>query len=110
MTLDITVDITNINIMPTTELTEIAQNVRMIIATPKFSVPLDREFGVSAAAIDDPISAAQAKLTAEISAAVRKYEPRARVKKIIYNGNVVDGQLNATVTIDIVEENLRGYV
>ena len=110
MTLDITITPGNWNLMPATELEEIAQNVQLIISTRKFSVPMDRGFGIDANALDLPIGAAQAKLTAEITGAVAEQEPRARVKKISYGGNAEDGQLNMRVTIDIVEKNLRGGI
>lgn len=110
MTLEISIDLSDVNIMPATELEEIAQNVQMILATPKYSVPLDRDFGLNGAAIDDPIGAAQARMSAEIAAAVSKFEPRARVKRVTYNGDLTDGVLKPTVQIDVVEEKLRGYV
>lgn len=111
MTIDVTAaTLSDVKIMPATELEEIAQNVAMILATEKFSVPLDRTFGVDANLIDLPINAAQAKLTAEIATAIREQEPRARVKKCFFSGDVDDGQLIATVRIEVVEKNLRGYV
>ena len=45
MTLDIELQSARIEIMPQTEAAEIIQNVRTILLTQKFSVPLDREFG-----------------------------------------------------------------
>lgn len=108
MTYEVTVDLSNIKIMPSTEIEEILQNVQMILSTMKFSVPLDREFGISANMIDSPISATQARLTAEVAAAVRKFEPRARVERINYGGNAPDGNLNMSVVVEIIERNLRG--
>lgn len=96
-------------IIPANEIEEVLQNVRMILATTKGSVPMDRAFGISANILDAPISATQARLTAEVAAAVRKFEPRARVESIRYAGDFSDGQLNMTVRIEIIERNLRGY-
>lgn len=110
MTLDVKVNSRNWNVMPTTELEEIAQNVQMIISTLKGSVPMDRAFGIDPARVDDPISVAQAKLSAEIAAAIREQEPRARVQKVFYSGDPNDGQLLITARIAIVEKRLRGYV
>ena len=110
MILDITADLRDVAIMPTSELEEIAQNVQMIIATVKGSVPLDRSFGIEAGKLDAPIARAQAKLSAEIASAVREQEPRARVQKVFYSGDPNDGQLIATVRIEVVEKNLRGGV
>lgn len=97
-------------IMPSTEIEEVLQNVQMILATMKLTVPLDREFGISANVIDTPISATQARLTAEVATAVRKFEPRARVERIKYGGNMSNGELNMTVVVEIIEKNLRGGV
>lgn len=110
MTLDITADLRDVKIMPSTEIEEIAQNVQMILATQKFSVPMDRDFGVSANLLDSPIAATQARLTAEIATAIREQEPRARVQRVIYAGNPANGQLKVTVRIEIVEKRLRGGI
>lgn len=67
---------------PETELHEIIQNVRTILATPKFSVPLFREFGVGDGLVDSPVNEAEAKLKADVIMAVRKYEPRAEITYI----------------------------
>lgn len=95
-------------IIPANEIEEVLQNVRCILATMKLTVPMDREFGISANVLDTPISTTQARLTAEVAAAVRKFEPRARVERINYGGNMSDGELNMTVVIEIIERNLRG--
>lgn len=110
MTLDVVVDSRNINIMPATELEEIAQNVQMIIATLKGTVPMYREFGIDSRVIDQPIGVAQARLSAEIATAIRTFEPRARLQRVLYSGDGLDGTLNITARIEIVEKNLRGGV
>jgi phage baseplate assembly protein W len=69
-------------IVPKDEYEEIAQNVRMILTTPKGSVPLDRSFGLDFKVLDQPTSRAQALLSAEIITQVSKYEPRANVSKV----------------------------
>lgn len=93
-----------IDLMPSTELEEIAQNVLTIITTPKGSAPLDREFGIDGAYIDYPLASAQAKLTASITEAVKKFEPRARVERVIYLGQQSDGVLDAWVQISKANE------
>lgn len=103
MVLDITAQNTGVNFSPGSTMEEIAQNVRMIITTLKGSVPLDREFGINASALDKPIVVAQATLSSEIMEAVSKYEPRARVTKIVYQGKEQEGLLEPTVRIEVVE-------
>lgn len=105
---EITANSNNIIIFPNSELEEITQNVRMIITTQKFSVPLDRAFGVPIAMLDQPLATARAKLTAELAAAVSKFEPRAKITEVIFNDNEMTGNLNATVRFRIIKKNLRG--
>jgi len=61
---------------------EILQNIAVIIATPKGSVPLDREFGVDYSFLDTPTPKALALFRAEVAKAIEKYEPRAKVIEI----------------------------
>ena len=48
-----------INMEPQNETEEIMQNVAVILATPKFSVPLDRGLGLQMAFLDKPVPAAR---------------------------------------------------
>ena len=109
MTVDVRPTLTNVNLMPATELEEIVQNVQMILATFKGTVPLDRNFGIDGRYLDEPINAVQARATAEITSAVNSQEPRAKVQKVLFAGTL-DGHLDMTVRIEIVESRLRGYV
>ncbi len=96
-----------VDFAPATVVEEIVQNVRTIITTPKFTVPLDREFGIDAGLIDLPIAVAQTRLTAEIIKAVHKYEPRCEVLKVMYTeqseDDTADGRLRP-----LLEVRLRG--
>ncbi len=92
-----------INFAPATLVEEVAQNVRTICATPKYSVPMDRLFGVNAVIVDRPTPRAIAEMQAELIQAIRKFEPRCRVKKVSFDGDI-DGRLTAKVRIEIVEE------
>ena len=80
-------DQSNINFAPESEPEEILQNVRCIMATTKFSVPLDRDFGIDADMVDMPIDYAKAQLASEIVTAIAKYEPRAAVTDISFDAN-----------------------
>ncbi len=92
-----------INFAPANLIEEVAQNVRTICTTTKYSVPMDRLFGVNAVMLDRPTPKAIAELQAELVQAIRKYEPRCRVKKINFDGDI-DGKLIAKVRIEILEE------
>jgi hypothetical protein len=93
-----------VDFAPSSEVAEILQNVRTILTTPKYSVPLNREFGVTAAWLDDPLPVAQAKLTAEIIAAVQQWEPRVSVAQVTYETDPVQGVLRPKVRVRLVEQ------
>ena len=101
MTIEITNDLPEINLMPETEIEEIAQNVRTILNTMQNTVPLDREFGIDASLIDMPITAAKARATANIATAINNYEPRARVKEVHFSGDNLEGLAKFTVILEI---------
>ena len=67
---------------PESEQAEIIQNLHAIIGTPKSSVPLFRDFGLDADAVDMPINSAKAKIQSDLIMAVRRYEPRAQVTHV----------------------------
>ena len=92
-----------INFAPSNLVEEVAQNVRTICTTSKYSVPLDRLFGVNAVIVDRPTPRAIAEMQAELIQAIRKFEPRCRVKKVSFDGDL-DGKLIAKVRIEIREE------
>lgn len=93
-----------INFAPANVIEEVIQNVRTICATPKYSVPMDRLFGINAEPVDRPTPKAIAQIQAEIIQAIRKYEPRCRVKRVTFDDYGTDGKLVATVRIRINEE------
>jgi len=103
MELDVTGRLEQIDFAPVNVVVEIMQNVRTIFTTMKYSVPLDRLFGVNATMLDRPMPKAMAALQAEIIAAIHKYEPRCRVTKVSFDGDL-DGRLVPKVRIKIDEE------
>lgn len=95
-----------IEFAPSTLAAEVAQNVRMIITTPRGSLPLDREFGLDFSVIDQPLPRAKALLARDIVSQVARYEPRARVDQVDWQETVdeaMDGQIIPLVTINVVE-------
>lgn len=99
--IDITAQLTTIDFAPQNELAEIIQNIKALLTTAIFSVPLDREIGLNVSMLDQPIQVAQAKLTAQIIEKIHKYEPRVRISKVLYEGDPVDGILKPTVRVVI---------
>ncbi|MCM0759615.1 GPW/gp25 family protein [Sporomusa sphaeroides DSM 2875] len=94
---------TSVIFAPATAVEEIFQNVRTVLATPVYSVPLNRAFGVNAELLDLPLPVAKAKLTAEIVQAIQKFEPRVEVTRVSFNGEPINGRLQPTVRIRLKE-------
>lgn len=92
----------SINFAPVDQYIEIYQNVRTLLSTIKFSVPLDRELGINADYVDKPTPKAMAMLSEEIIEAIGRYEPRAVVDSINFEGDK-DGRLIPKVRITINE-------
>ena len=101
MTIEIAITPGEIKILPENEAAEIIQNVRTIILTQKYSVPLDRDFGLDTRVLDMPLPVAQARLTAEVATAISRFEPRAKLKAMRFEGDEATGKLIPIVTIEI---------
>jgi hypothetical protein len=89
-----------------TGVKEIAQNVKTILSTVKGTVPLDRDFGLDPAFIDAPVRAARALFAAQVVQAIKKYEPRVEVVKLIWKetaSNAGEGKVIPGVRIRIKE-------
>ena len=88
-----------------TGLAGLAQEIRMVLATRKGSVPLDRDFGLSWDHVDRPMGEAMQYMVAEIGQQLERYVPRIRVRDISFSSNdAVEGQLIPRVTVEIREE------
>lgn len=88
-----------------TGLDEIKQNIYIIISTIKYSVPLDREFGITPP-IDEPLPIVKARTSTEIIEAIQKYEPRVIVTKIDFveaDKNNEDGVIVPVVSYKLKE-------
>jgi len=94
--------LSNINFSPATVVEEILQNIKCILNTTKFSVPLDRDFGIDASFIDMPMDVAKAQFVSEVILAVARYEPRAAVTNIDWEHDI-DGILRPKVQVRIDE-------
>lgn len=101
MPVDVTADLESVDFAPASEETEIIQNVKTILSTLKKTVPMDREFGINGEIIDLPVATTQARLTAEIVAAVNKYEPRAQVVSVSYEGDAGEGEVRVRARVKI---------
>ncbi len=93
---------------PPDVVSEILQNVRTIISTRIGTVPLDRDFGLSWDAVDEPLPVAQARTRLAVIQAIRKYEPRAQIVSVDLKSNkeeLMEGLAINSVTVTIEDEN-----
>ena len=81
---------------------EVLQNVRVYLSTPKFSVVLDREFGINAMVVDRPVNKAKAIISADILGGLPRHEPRAKVMSIDFSGEGLDGILIPKVKVRVI--------
>lgn len=89
---------------PLTEVDEVIQNVRTILRTSQFSVPLERRLGISGAFIDSPMTDnEEAMLREEIFNAIKTYEPRATVTEITFEREPLTGVLKPKLELTIAE-------
>ena len=66
------------------------------------TLALDREFGIDWSFLDYPMERAKAMIEQELIVKTRKYEPRARVEAVKWDGNAETGLLTPKVVIQIV--------
>ncbi len=95
-----------INLMPENVVEEILQCVSIIVATPKYSIPLDRAFGTNQSFLDKPIAIAKALIISEIYESVGTYEPRAEVTDIEFSQDDMVGRLYPILEVNILDEYL----
>ena len=111
MQIDVSARLDGIDFAPKDILTEIIQNVRTIISTTQFSVPLDRRFGIDGTVIDLPLPVAMARISAEVIRAITEYEPRCRVVSVDFERteatDAEEGHLFPKVSIAIKDEWLE---
>ena len=100
MTIDIVGTLEKVNFAPSTIEEEVIQNIKTLISTMIYTVPLDRNFGIIANALDETMPVAMAKLSSDIIDAISRYEPRAKVTQISFDGDI-DGKLIPRLRIEI---------
>lgn len=90
-----------INLAPGSTKEAVLQNVAVILSTPKFTVPLDRGFGLSQRFIDARTPSSRALLIAEVYEAIEEYEPRARVLSVTFEQGDREGAQIAVVEVEV---------
>lgn len=74
-----------------TGVKEIVQNVKYIILTDYYSVPLDREFGFNAVMVDKPQPIAELVISQEVAMKIAFYEPRCVFEEVNFRGTTLEG-------------------
>lgn len=90
-----------INYAPQSLEQEISQNIITILTTSKYSVPLDREFGLNMQLVDMPQTTVKALISNEIVEAIEKYEPRVKVTQVRFTGDI-DGVTQPVIRFKIM--------
>lgn len=83
----------------------VLHNVALILATPKGTIPMYRDFGLDREFLDMPTPEAEVRMIAPIREAIEQWEPRATVKDISFSRSADgSGRLIAHVEIEINEQ------
>lgn len=99
MLYQITAEAQALRLNETGTVASVIQNIKILLTTFKGTVPLDRDFGLSAEMIDRPISAARVLYMAELREAIETYEPRATVRSVTFQQ--AEGRLLPVVEVEI---------
>ncbi len=73
-------DLANIRLKEEDRVKEILRNVAVILATPKGSVPMYRNFGLDMEFLDKPVNIAKNMAVIPVREAIEEWEPRAVYK------------------------------
>lgn len=80
---------------------EVLQNVRLLLSTRTYQIPLAREMGLICDHHGKPLPVAEALAFRDISAVLEKYEPRAELLNISFSHDHENGILIPTVEVKI---------
>ena len=79
----------------------VLRNIAVILSTPKGSVPMYRDFGISVDILDRPIPVAKAMMTADIKEAIEQWEPRVTFIGVDFMEDELNGRLIPMVEVEI---------
>ena len=87
---------------PDSQMAEIAQNIRTLLSTHVFSVPLDRRLGISWGAVDESLDGStESVLREELFNAIQNYEPRVIIRSIDFEYDTDEQRLTPIVDVSI---------
>lgn len=98
-------DLKNLRLNETGTVNSVLQNVAVILATRKGSVPLYRDFGLPWDFVDKPAPVAKAMMVAPVREAIERWEPRATyIDMDIVEDPAKPGTLCPIVEVEINEQ------
>lgn len=101
-------DLKTIRLNEQDTVSSVLHNVALILATPKGTIPMYRDFGLDLEFLDMPIPEAEVRMIAPIREAVEEWEPRATVKDVFFTrSGDGSGRLVPRVEIEINERGNR---
>ena len=103
------IDTAGINLFPQSVVEEIKQNVSVLLSTAVGSVPLDRNLGLDATLIDEPLARGMMQLRLFTRETIQDYEPRVEVTTVDFMPNpdeALNGRLYPRVVVRILDEFL----
>lgn len=84
------------------EVLSVIQNVSLILNAKKGTIPMHRDFGLPMEFVDKPLDVAETIAVAEITDALEKFEPRAKLVDLTFE-KTKDGEMSLVVEVSIVE-------
>lgn len=101
-------DLRNVKLVEEDEIKEILRNVAVILATPKGSVPMYREFGLDRSFLDKPMNIAKNMAVIPVREAIEAWEPRAAYKDMTVTLDPSNpGKLTFAVLIEIKGKDMK---
>lgn len=98
-------DLNKIRLNEPETVNSVLQNVALILATPKGSSPMYRDFGLDQSFLDKPLPVAKVMLRVAVKEAIEDWEPRAGFVGMDFAGDPVDpASLCPVVIVEVLEE------
>lgn len=83
----------------------VLQNVALILATPKGSSPMYRDFGLDQSFLDKPLPVAKVMLRVAVKEAIEDWEPRAGFVNMEFSGDTADpASLRPVVQVEVLDQ------
>ncbi len=99
------VNLSAVRLLENETVISVLQNIALVLRTPKGSVPMYREFGLSQTFLDKPMPVAKVMMISALKEAIERWEPRAEFVGVTFSANASNpGELDPTVEVKIIGE------